>query len=53
LPAAKFASHREAHAAARDWARARDLPVAAYGDVSDAVWRAFELERALDKMESR
>jgi hypothetical protein len=48
LPAVKFASRREAHEAARDWARARDLPVAAYGEVSDAVWRALELERALE-----
>ncbi|MCD0446989.1 Lsr2 family protein [Glycomyces sp. A-F 0318] len=53
LPAVTFASRGEAQAAARDWARARELPVAAYGDVADAIWCAFELERMLEATEQR
>jgi hypothetical protein len=48
LPAVAFPTNTDRAAAARDWAAARGIDVAASGKVPQALGRAFSLERALE-----
>ncbi|WP_205326954.1 histone-like nucleoid-structuring protein Lsr2 [Glycomyces sp. YM15] len=52
LPAVSFPSGKDRAAAARAWAAARDIDVAASGRVPHALDGAFGLERALEERDN-